>query len=307
MTQIEAHDFATIERALKSEEIVSHCPMREFLQEWGQVAHFTSQVYLVELASGLKAVLKLSCSRDAIAEVAAYRASEFLEIHLVPPTVLYVRGETVGSLQYYVEPSCDLMVEDNYLLARGKVSSEELANIELFYFIFGQWDPDPSNLIAVQEGEKVSFALIDNAAIGYRQKVRYGEYPFVLCFPDTHFNSDSSPSFPFDSVRLLPPDESIWRAEFGSILSESQIKQLCKLRWNPVSFVISEGHLWRQYRFGEPSFTNHYPTQTMHKIQELDYQTLKRFYSNEVGFEFDNQYYEDILQRRDQVVSASCS
>lgn len=302
-------DFEEIERQLRTEKIFSKVPMEEFLLKKGYIAHFTSLVYLVKFETGTQAVLKLVdplYPRDAIAEVAAYRASQFLGIHLVPPTILYTREGLIGSLQYYVEPSFDLMLEDNYTEARKRVSAEELANIELFYFLFGQWDPDPSNLIAVEEQNRVHFALIDNAAIGYTQKTRYGDYPFVLCFPDTEFpKTISQEAFPFDDVREHPPDIEIWQQEFGAILSESQIKKICQLQWRPVAFVIWNGHFWRQYCFGSPSYTYLYPPKTMEKIKELKKAKLHEFYRNELEFAFDDQYFNEIMERQKQVIKAS--
>lgn len=299
-------DFYDIESQLSTENIISKVSMEEFLLRKGHVAHFTSAVYLATLTTGVQAVLKLvdaAWPRDALAEVAAYKASQFLGIHLVPPTVLYAKDGLVGSLQYYVEPSFDLMLEDNYLKAKERVSPNDLANIQLFYFIFGQWDPDPSNLIAVESQNKVHFALIDNAAIGYRQKTRYGDHPFVLCFPETIILIKSSlENFPFEEVRQLPPDIKIWEQEFGEILSKEQIKQICRLRWRPVAFVIWKGHFWRQYCFGSPSCTALYPIKTMEKIKELSREKLQEFYQNELQIVFDDEYFDEILERRDQVI-----
>lgn len=298
-------DFEQIEWRLKTEQWSSKTPMDEFLRLQGRLVHFTSEVYLIELASGTKAVLKIadpSWPRDAIAEVAAYKASQLLGMHLVPPTVLYAKDGLVGSLQYYVEPSFDLLMEGNYERAKERVSPEDLANIELFYFLFGQWDPGPSNLIAVEEGEGVYFALIDNAAIGYTQKCRYGEHPFVLCFPDTVFPKEQSEgAFPFHRVRLLPPDISLWEKEFGSVLSPMQIKEICKMKWSPVAFVIWQEHFWRQYRFGSPSYTDYYPPETMKKMMDLNLESLRMLFDNDLGFLFRDHYYESILERRDQL------
>jgi hypothetical protein len=298
-------DFEEIERQLNTEKIISQVPMEEFLLSQGHIAHFTSAVYLVKFATGIQAVLKLvdtSWPRDPIAEVAAYKASQFLGIHLVPPTVLYNRDGLVGSLQYYVEPSFDLMFEDNYENARQRASAEDLANMELFYFIFGQWDPDSSNLIAVEVEDKVHFALIDHAAMGYTQKTQYGDYPFVLCFPDIVFPETSQETFSFENARLLPPDIQVWQNEFGSILSERQIEQICRLRWSPVVFVIWNGHFWRQYRFGSPSYTDFYPLKLMDKIKELNHKKLQEFYNNELGFVFGDEYFDEIMERRDQII-----
>lgn len=298
-------NFIEMEERIAKEMIISQIPMADFLRQKGHKVHFTSPVFLVELESGIQAVFKVAESdwpQDAVAESAAYQASQFLGIHLVPPTVIRSHEGAIGSLQLYVEPSFDLMADDRYELALQKADPEELANIQLFYFVFGQWDPDPSNLIAVEREGAVHFALIDNAALGFRQKVRYGEYPFVLCFPDTHFPSgEEKNAFPFDKARLLPNLPEVWKKEFGDVLSDKEITRLCRLK-KPVSFVIWENRFWRQYKFGKPAFTEFYPDQTMKRLGELDLAKIKTFFQNDLGFSFSKEYYEDILERRDQII-----
>jgi hypothetical protein len=288
--------------SLETEEIVERIPMQEFLQQKGHTAHFTSPVYLVTLESGLKAVLKEvdpAWPQDAVSEVAAYRASQLLDLDLVPPTVLYVKKGVVGSLQQYIEPSVDLMVGDNYEKALENVPAEELAHIALFDFVFGQWDRDASNIIASDN----HFVLIDNAAIGYTQKVRYGEYPFVLCFPETQFREETDPqSFPFDAVRTLPPVPDRWREAFGGMLREGQIRRLCR-SWKDITFVVWKGHFWRQYGYGKPAYTDFYPPNTMRRLQELTLEQLQALFQNDLGFTFSDQYFQDILDRRNQVLT----
>jgi hypothetical protein len=299
-------DFGQIK--LENEMIVSRTPMAEVLQKKGHIAHFTSVVDLVELESGTKAVLKPVkplFPYAAIAEVAAYRASLFLNLNLVPPTVLYVKEGIVGSLQTYIEPSFDLMINGKYEEIVSRVSPEDLANIQLFYFVFGQWDPGVSNFIAVEEGDRVHLVLIDNAAMSFRQKVRYGDHPFVLCFPNLVLSQkpDEGP-FPFDHPTSLPPEIEAWRTELGNYLTEEEIEKLCHLKWKPVVYAIWGGGFWRQYGFWQPAYTEFYPSETMKKLQSLTLDHLKEFFHNDWGYEFSPQYYDDILERRDQVVKA---
>jgi hypothetical protein len=300
-------DFGQIK--LENEKIVSRTSMAEVLQKKGHIAHFTSVVELVELESGIRAVLKpveRYLAYMAIAEVAAYRASLFLNLNLVPPTVLYVKEGIVGSLQSYIEPSFDLMIKGKYEEIMSRVSPEDLANIQLFYFVFGQWDPGLSNFIAVEEGDQVRLYLIDNAAIGYRQKVRYGEHPFVFCFPDLvlPIKPEEGP-FPFDHPSSLPPEVEVWRVELSSYLTEEEIlEKLCRLKWKPVVYAIWGGGFWRQYGFWKPAYTEFYPPATMKKLQSLTLDHLKKFFHNDWGYEFSPTYYNDILERRDQVVKA---
>jgi hypothetical protein len=304
---IRTHSFTEIHKRLLTENIISKIPMEEFLQKNGHKAHFTNPVYFVELTSGLKAVFKLAephWMKPSIAEVAAFKASEFLRLHLVPPTTLHSSGSAIGSLQQYVEPSFDLMKKENYENTLKKASPIDLANIALFYFVFGQWDPDPSNMIAVERESQIHLRLIDNGAMGYMQKVRYGEHPFVHCFPETIFpNSNMEKSFPFAKVRTLSPHPAVWQQEFGSILSEQQIKQLCRLR-RPVTFIIWKGRFYRQYRFGTPSYTSLYPKRTMQLLAQLTLKKVKSFFRNDLECTFSEEYFQDILERRDQVLAA---
>ena len=297
------------QKRVETEKIISRTPMEEVLRKKGHIAHFTSTVVIVELESGTKAVLKpvsRYLSYMAIAEVAAYRASLFLNLNLVPTTVLFDKDGVQGSLQAYIEPSFDLMIKGKYETIKGKISPEDLANIQLFYFVFGQWDPGLSNFIAVEEGDRVHLYLIDNAAIGYRQKVRYGEHPFVFCFPDLvlPINPNEGP-FPFDHPSSLPPEIEAWRTELGGYLTEEEIREkLCRLKWKPVIYAIWEGGFWRQYGFWQPAYTEFYPPETMKKLQSLTLDHLKKFFHNDWGYEFSPEYFDDILERRDQVVKA---
>ncbi len=298
----EAGEWDEVQKKLETEEIVSRIPMEEFLEQKGYTVHFTSPVYLVELESGLRAVFKEvdpMWPQDAVAEVAAYRASRLLHLDLVPPTVFYVREGVVGSLQQYVEPALDLLAGDHYEQALKKVPLEELSNIALFDFVFGQWDRDESNMIAVDN----RFILIDNAAIGYTQKVRYGDYPFVLCFPGTPFEEEEKPSssFPFEEGRTLPPLPERWREEFSGVLREHQIERLCRLG-KEVSFAVWRGRFWRQYGYGKPAYTTFYPLRTVQRLKKLTLETIQELFQNDLGFTFSDEYFSDILDRRDQVI-----
>ncbi len=301
-----------IQKELEVAKVVSQISMRDFLLNKGHIAHFTSSVDLVKLESdvygSLNAVLKIDdreWPRDSVAEVAAYRASSFLDLHLVPPTVFYEKDGIVGSLQYYVEPSLDLMVDGHYERSIQKVAPEDLANMQLFYFVFGQWDQDPSNMIIYTnnpENRHYNIALIDNAAMGFLQKVQYGDHPFVLCFPAVSFpQEEEEKTFPFEKVRILPPDPEVWHREFGDLLNAQQRLALCRLK-RPIRFVIWKGHLWRQYQFGQPACTDFYPSQLIEALKKLNYENVKQMFHNDWGVTFTDEYYRDILERRDQVI-----
>jgi hypothetical protein len=282
-------------------------PMEQFLESKGYKAHFSNPVFYVELKNGTKAVLKFVAEdwkKPACAEVAAFRASKFLKINLVPPTIFYTQDNQTGTLQQYVEPFCDLMDKKNHQSAVHLLSPDIKASMQLFYFIFGQWDPDPSNMIISKQNKKLSLHLIDNGAMATPQKVRYGEHPFVLCFPATSFpDHDREPYFPFSRARTLPADARIWKQEFGHILSEKEILQLCKLK-KPITFIIWKGKFYRKYGFGLPSSTSRYPKKLMKRLERLSLHDVQQFFANSIGCTFSEEFFQDILERRDQVLQA---
>lgn len=284
-------------------KIIKRIPMQEFLQNKGYIVHFNSQVFYVELSSDEKAVLKKVPPRQAVAEVAAYRACNFLEFSFVPPTKIYVENQTAASIQKYLEPSIDLAKDENYRWVLSHLSAEERANIDIFYFVFGQWDPDGSNGIAVKVSEKFHLFLIDNAAMGFEQKVRFGEHPFVKVWPANYYKREEN-HFPFEQVRSISPDSQTLQKELGDILTLENISELSKVRWGNIHFILWKGHFWRQFRFGKPLVPEIYPASTVEKLKKLTLPIVQSFFRNEIGTQFSEEFFNDILDRRDQVIKA---
>src|ERR1700693_1500113 len=84
--------------------IIKLIPMHEHLQKNNACVDYSSDVYFAECADGKRGVFKVQHDTEGemFAEVAAYRASEWLELHMVPPTIITrdVHGRW-GSLQEY--------------------------------------------------------------------------------------------------------------------------------------------------------------------------------------------------------------
>lgn len=116
--------------------------MKEHLESCGKKAEFDGEVYFVELDNGLKAVFKSFPQDDlgdAYAEVAAYDASVVLGFPYIPPTVMKTIKDKKGSLQLFVETDIDPLAPGVYEATLKKVSQDDIANLKLFYFVFGQW------------------------------------------------------------------------------------------------------------------------------------------------------------------------
>lgn len=300
-----AIDALSIAQRLAIEPITHTISMQEYLALQGHTAHFTSNVQLVTLSSGLQAILKQDSLRQCLAEVAAYKASVFLGINRVPSTVLCCENGYYGVLQEYIQPAYDLLKDDNYKKAIADLSAEDYAAIKLFYFVFGQWDADASNMIVGKHDSRLY--LIDNAAMGFDQKAQYGHHPFIRLFEvKNHDDKTSSEYFPFDQVRTLKPDIKIVTQALKDVLTDEQISRLCQLK-NDIRYVVWQGYLWRQFCFGEPCATTFYPPACIAALRRLTYQDLVSMFSHNGKTPFSKQFFNGILERRDQVLKAAAS
>lgn len=267
--------------------------MREFLKKKGN-----NDVYLLTLQDGTKAVFKARNDLDiAYAEVAAFKASQFLGFPNVPPTVLRKIEGKWGALQLYIEPHVDSTKPEVLLSVLHSISKEDMANLKLFYFIFGQWDIGGHNIILQKSQDKIldktqdkiNIFSIDNSAIIYHQQVKYGKLPFIQLWHSRLLQDDSRKdndiSFPFHHVR-----------SFLGI----------------YPYVIYKNGLWVQLKTHHSNYirayTDYYPKETIEAIKKLDYRSLENIFkeAKENNAKFLNKeedYFNAILDRRDQVLN----
>ncbi len=309
--QTNAYDYCSI---LSFDETVSSIPMADYLKEHHREASFNSAVFLITFKSGLRAVFK-PCSADdlkyAYGEVAAFKAARFLELDFVPPTVLRTIDGKFGSLQLYIETSLDSQDPKQFKWAIEHANPDDLANLHLFHFVFGQWDSGPSNLlIDYYDDESAQLIAIDNANICDLQQVRYGELPFVQCWAsDTLKTDDWDEEFPFDHVNILqnPTPESV-----AALLGENAPETLCKVlsRRRNLHYIIYHNALWRQFYANDDTFikawTDYYPVKTIEQLKKLTIETITEIFADASGADFlTSEYYNAILERRDQVLAAA--
>ncbi len=307
-----------IEKELQTQSLKKLIPMRQFLKSKGQTADFDSpKIYLAILANGLKGVFKVRHPDEmdgARTEVIAYKASCHLDHYLVPPTVIRTFKGQTGSLQFYVEPSMDLLKEGNYLRALSLADTADIANMKVFYFLFGQWDNGPHNLIVQKNKNAYFLALIDNEAISKKQKIRHGDFAFVRKYLDGplnshYFDSKESEMFPFDTfVKPLQPNPEEIKKILGKNGSSSLIHYLCKVKL-PIYYRIWKGAFWHQVHKGNPDpcfqplYINFCPRNTVNLLKKLNTTVIQKifFIAGKDKF-FDEEYINDILERRDQLL-----
>ena len=283
-----------ITKILKTSNVVDIKPMKEALIEQGKKAEFDGQVFLITLEHGIKAVFKslpLDDQGDAGAEVAAYQASVILGFPYIPPTVLREIKGMKGSLQLFVNTPIDLLVNGEYTKALQKISKEDQDNLKLFYFVFGQWDSGPHNLLAYPDGSRIYPIAIDNSGIRNHQYVRYGELPFVrILYSDKLDTNDWDKPFPFESAKTIDyPTTNNLKKIFGDKLPASFYNN-SKFYGQPLKYIIYQNSLWRQYHAFDKSFVKSYVSKyhqsTRDSLEKLDLKSLKKIFLSAKGADF---------------------
>jgi hypothetical protein len=297
---------------LKTGKVISKVPMREFLSSKGKQVEFEGQVFLVELDNGLKAVFKCLSEDemdDAYAEVAAYHASVELGFPYVPPTVIRSIESMKGSLQLFVDTPIDALAPGIFKQALEEADPEEVTNLKVFYFVFGQWDTGAHNTLILDGQETKHLIAIDNSGIKQRQYVRYGELPFVRTNYSEKLETDDwyGVPFPFDQVKTIPdPSPEKLKEVFGTAFPDS-FYQSFKSYKSSLTYVIYQNSLWRQFHAGESEFVKSYTAtiseKTYQTLHSLYIKTLKHIFENVPAAEFvTDAYLQAILERRDQVL-----
>jgi len=316
---IYAHEFENpetwsdpaISKILKTSKVVNIKPMKEALLAQGKKSEFDGEVFFVTLENGIEAAFKslpFDEQGDAAAEVAAYQASLYLGFPYIPPTIFREIKGMSGSLQLFVKTPIDLLAKGRYEQVLQKFSKEDLDDLKLFYFVFGQWDSGAHNLLAYTGGSKIYPVAIDNSGIGNHQYVRYGELPFVRTSYSEKLNTnDWGEAFPFaDAKTINDPTEENLRKIFGDKFPESFYKN-SQFYNTPLKYIIYQNSLWRQFHAFDKKFVRPYVTNCRYlsndSINKLDIKTLRSFFTPVKGADFlTDSYFKNILERRDQVL-----
>lgn len=293
--------------------------MSDYLAKQGKKAEFNGKVYVVYFDDGIKGVLKTFPKNDqqgAYAEVAAFEASKVLGFPHVPPATLRNVKGLIGSISLLVETDIDLLADGVYEDVLSKANPETLANLKLFYFVLGQWDTGPHNLLAFVDQDEVFLIPIDNEGIGNRQHVHYGELPFVrIAYSDTLDTKDFGQDFPFDNAQTIEPVNPKILAKKFEPHFPAKIFQNISPSCQKFRYVVFENSLWRQFHTGNESFVKSFTatasSKTLQALKKLNLTTLKRIFAHPKGcieYRFTSQelatpaYLKTILERRDQVL-----
>ena len=295
-------DFDTIEARLARQEIVQLIPMRDYLTSNHQEPQFSHEVYLARMHDGLKAVFKperkLKC---AYAEVAAYKASKFLGLRLVPPTVLKKYKNLQGSLQFFVEhdPKANHM---------NQLSLKDQSDMHTFCFIFGKSGTRVANRVVAVHNNKYYPALIDNASMKSPQKAYYGDYPFIYKGIKNGTAQVPTTTFPFEHEKKVA-DKSLKNLTrlFSNYMSARRIEHLVKSR-KPIIYCFWGNTLWikRVTKTG-PSYTKFYYRSTLEHYKNFTQENLEQLWAFWLTADKSRVEWliQLILERKDQVLKAA--
>ena len=306
-------DNTTIIKTLNTAPIISIKNMRDVLSAEKKKIEFNGDVKLVTLEGGIKAVFKACPKNDlveAYSEVVAFRVYQKFGFPVVPPTIIRKINNEVGSLQLYVNTDIDLLKDDIYKKVLSEANKDDLANLLLFYFVFGQCDTGPHNLLALRK-DKLYLIAIDNSALHNRSHVaHYGELPFVrVIYSDKLNTNDWEKDFPFNNAQIIRDmSEKNLKSIFGKKVPLRFYERFKNNKY-PIKYIIYQNSVWAQYHAFDRgfvrSFTQYFPIDTIKTLQKLDLKTLEVIFNfPNKGDAFNKNYLQQILKRRDMVLDA---
>lgn len=300
-------DFQSIEERLLHERIIDSIDIRTYLKNVGKVIKGDESIKLLTLESGFKAIFKPGEYR--LAEIAAYKASVFLGLRLVPPTILRTIDGIEGSLQFFVYSPIDLLKGSNRSSYFKKLDPKDISDMKLFYFVFGQWDLHAGNQIITSIEGHYHLALIDNAGMLHKQHIQYGDFAFIQKGENKEAPSLNTPTFPFHEVVTLKPGPlERLKKLFGPYITGRHIERIWQ-HHKPITYVMWKNAFWMQmYKYNpsvKPLKVAHYYESTLQALRKLDRNALLQIWSD--GMKIEPSYYEElidlILERRDQVLN----
>lgn len=296
-------DFTEIERRLKHEKVIKRSSIRSFLTKKGKTAAGTHPVDIVELESGLLGVFKRE--KACYGEVAAYKAARALGIRLVPPTVLRTIDGIRGSLQFYVDSSIDLLKGSKAL---DKISRKDESNMNLFYFVMGQWDDHNGNQIVAHSKKGYQLALIDNGGILRRQFAFYGKATFLQKGRDKKSYKGAIGdinAFPHDQAERVSLFDKAGVRKLKEYLPDSYIAKLKAQHMRNVSYVLWNSKVYVK-RHKHNAVKTYYASM-IKALEQLDRPTMEKIWEDYLPIDSDrcNELIDLTLSRKDQVLAAA--
>ncbi|MBC6414868.1 MAG: hypothetical protein GDA46_00510 [Bdellovibrionales bacterium] len=281
---------------------------KEYFYKTRKSYHYTrNEMFVLFYDNGLKAIFRgirknFSKPYNLSKNASAYKISEFLNMKIVPPTVLREVDGKKGTVQLFVE-NIKYLRED-----LKNLSLNQKNNLYLFLFLTGQTDLHHKNILISKKCFLPFF--VDQDGLSPQTQVQWGEIPFhyypikenYVKFDKKYYNS-----VPFEEAQILKnPSLEVLKKTFSG-LSLYHINQLEKnindYKLGSISFFNYKNSYFIQeprdiYKhLLPPSPVKTYSKKMIKKLEQIDEKILKDLV---VGYlKQDQAFINGFLHRRD--------
>lgn len=291
-------DFDIIEKQIINNPIVKIVDIRKYLTK----IRLLHPVFLAQLSNGLVGVFKPEKRLHfAIAETAAYQASKFLKLNLVPPTFLKEFNGMHGSFQFFLT---DAKISKDHL---SQISAKDISDMNLFFFIFSQTDNKSLNQIFQVNNGKAYLALIDNAHMYFIQNTKFGDKPYK-CINGQKANAQC----PFKKAITI---KNISRKKFDSIFRKYLTKEDANkyfreaVKNKQITYILDKNILWIRKDIHRLNFTDKFYRSTINEFKRLNTESLNKIWHD--GLLHDKNHVEFLIkltvERKDQILKIAKS
>lgn len=286
--------FNQIENQLEQGKITKLVNIAQYLDKETTFKH---EVYLAYLDNGLIGVFKPEQKLfNSYGEIAAYKASRYLNLDLIPPTILKNYKNQTGSFQFFIKNAKRANM--------ANLSQKQISDMNIFYFVFGQTDTNMNNQLMVTNSHnpnKKFLVLIDNSFITKSQNIIYGMKGFS-CLNGAVENKNC----PFHkAITIIKPKEKVLKNLLKPYLPMRLIESIIKRTKKQITYIVDNNIVWMQK--GRINYTNNYYKSTLDKLRQLSKASLRNIWRE--ALLSDKKYFNIlinlILERKDQVLRAS--
>lgn len=216
----------------------------------------------VEFTNGEKAVFKPANGEEVFTnaiphtfykrERAAYLVDLFLDLHIVPPTVIKEIDEEIGSVQQFVPDTVayyDIEYDENKKNEREEKSfREQMKTLWIFDLFIHNNDRHQGNLLCSKTDKKLSIHAIDNGC-------SFSENDFCFC-TNEFFEEDLPDDLVGKIERFLEDEESqrILRDLLNELLPEKEVEAFFERVKKIGNMIVKNNRLFSSDEYQIKSF-----------------------------------------------------
>ena len=289
-------DFKKTEEMLLNSVIHRKVPLHKYKNESEDISFFLSKLvsllkgkrnynyFVLYLDNNLKAIFKPNKGLEAMASaLLAYHFSQFMNLKLVPPTVIREINGEKGAVQLFIDG-----VDGRNYDAVKKLHPTQKSDIYTFYFVLGDHNVHKPNQLFGKNCREP--ALIDNENIIGNTFIAFGDYPFIALRgikAKRQFQHLELKHFPMSQVKSVKKPityTKIKRIFHGLRDDRLRIMLDTDLDDNKFYYVKWKGHYWLKqnnlnikhiFKDMVPSAFQKSTLEKLKKLKKLDLENIK--------------------------------